>query len=99
MHVIREIWFNYEWPSDVGNGPESITELLIGAFIGSFFVPRVRKWWARHINGLKDHFTDEAKALHEKIDGVVEGHDALRRRLDHIIDHHPDIPPLEDHDS
>lgn len=82
MNWLHSLWFTYEWPSDQGNGPEAVTEMLVVGFVGSFFVPRVRKWWSRHIEDLKTHVSGENKDLH--------------RKLDHIIKHHPDIPDLED---
>lgn len=82
MNWLHSFWFHYEWSSDTGNGPEAITELLLGAFIGSFFIPRVRKWWARHIDDLKSHVSSENKRLHAK--------------MDHIIEHHPDIPDFKE---
>jgi hypothetical protein len=78
MNWLHHFWFTYEWPSDQGNGPEAVSEMLVVAIFVSLLVPRVRKWWARHIEELKAHVSAENKELHEK--------------MDHIIKHHPDIP-------
>jgi hypothetical protein len=59
--------------------------MLAVAFFGSLLIPRVRKWWGRHIEDLKSHMTSESKDLHEK--------------LDHIIKHHPDIPDFKSRDE
>jgi hypothetical protein len=80
MNWLHHFWFTYEWPSDQGNGPEAVSEMLLVAFFGTLLIPRVRRWWKRHIEDLKNHISGENKDLHEK--------------LDHIIKHHPDIPPM-----
>jgi hypothetical protein len=78
MSWLSHQWFTYWWSSDKGNGPEAITEMVGVAFFGSLLIPRVRRWWKRHIEDLKAHAVGENKLLHEK--------------LDHIIKNHPDIP-------
>lgn len=63
MNFLHTLWFGYFWPSDKGNGPEAILELIILAVIGRLIWPKIK----RHI-------------------------DALHHKMNHIIEHHPDIP-------
>jgi hypothetical protein len=77
VHWVHVIWFHYEWPSDLGNGPESLTELIVGAVGVSLLWPPIRK---RVSAFLSRHLAAEHAELH--------------RKLDHIIEHHPDIPAL-----
>ena len=57
MHWLHVLWYNYGWPSDQGNGPEAVQEIVITAIVASLFIPRVRRWWQRHI-----------KSIHDKLD-------------------------------
>lgn len=59
--MLHNFWFNYEWPSIRGNGPEDITSLIVVGIIASFVVPRIRHWWA----------TREA-AMHDKINHMLK---------------------------
>ena len=76
MHWLDTQWFGYWWPSDKGNGPEAIQQIVLGAVVVAIFVPPIRAWFRRHV-----------KALHEKLD-------LAHQKMDHIILHHPDIPPF-----
>ena len=85
------LWFTYVWPSLKGNGPEDLLATILVAVIASVLWPptrrRIEAFAARHVKSIKQHVTDE--------------HQAVRDRLDHIIEHHPDIPdfvPKEHHD-
>jgi hypothetical protein len=92
MNWLHSFWFHYEWPSDQGNGPEAVSEMLAVAFSGSLLIPRVRRWWGRHIEDLKKHVSSENAALHDKLDRNIE-------LSQHIIKHHPDIPPMVHRDG
>lgn len=44
MHWLWNYWFNYEWPSLKGNGPEDVTSSLTKLTMAALLVPIVRKW-------------------------------------------------------
>jgi hypothetical protein len=74
VHWLSNLWFNYFWSSDKGNGPEAIQQTALYAALATVFVPVIRHWAEAHV-----------KAFHEKLDLV-------HQKMDHIIEHHPDIP-------
>jgi hypothetical protein len=71
MHWLHVLWFHYEWPSDLGNGPESITELFVGGVVVSLLWPRVRRAISHFI---KDHLKSEHAELHRKLDHIIAHH-------------------------
>lgn len=81
MNELHHIWFTYFWPSLQGNGPEDLFHLaLLGA--AGWLATRVGK---RIVAEWREH---KAK---------VEAHHALlQKKVDNIIEHHPDIPPFEE---
>jgi hypothetical protein len=79
VHWLNTQWFAYWWPSDKGNGPEAITELVFIGVIGSFLIPRVRRFFKRHF--------EEAKALAERhheehLTLIAEHHKQAMRKAD-----------------
>ena len=84
---ISNLWFNYAWSSDKGNGPEAIQQTIIYAAIAVVLIPPIRKaierFAKRHVDSIKAHAAAEHDALHEK--------------LDHIIHHSGDIPNKPTH--
>jgi hypothetical protein len=76
VHWFSNLWYNYFWSSDKGNGPEAIQQTVLYAALAVTFVPVVRHWFEGHMKALHEKFTE-----HE-------------RMLKHIIENHPDIPPL-----
>jgi len=62
MHEIYYIWFHYFWPSDLGNGPESLQELVLGALITAIIYPPIRHYIKR-----------EFEKMHHKLDHVLSG--------------------------
>ena len=55
MHEIYYIWFHYFWPSDLGNGPESSQELVLGALITAIIYPPIRHAIQREIHNIHTH--------------------------------------------
>lgn len=78
---LHTLWFGYFVPSFWGNGPEAIAQTVLYGAIALLFVPPFRRWMQRHVDSIKEHLSGGDKELHEK--------------LDHIIFHHPDIPPFQ----
>jgi len=62
LHEIRYIWLHYFWPSDLGNGPESIQEMVLLAVLSSFIYPPLRHYIQR-----------EFEKIHHKLDHVTSG--------------------------
>jgi hypothetical protein len=77
MHLVHVLWFRYEWPSDLGNGPESITELIVLGIAGAYFIPRVRKFFKRHFEAAKEL----AERHHEEHLALIAKHhkEAMRK--------------------
>jgi UPF0716 family protein affecting phage T7 exclusion len=103
MNWLYIYWFNYEWPSDKGNGPEAITEIIVVGIITALLVPPVRRWFLRGFHSIKAHITKEhaaakehMEAEHKKIRDTMETeHAKIHEKMDHIIFHSPNIPDFE----
>lgn len=80
MHTLWALWINYGWSSLKGNGPEAVVQTLVYAAAAVLLIPPVRRF-----------VLAEFHKVHSKID---KGHLELHAKLDHIIEHHPDIPPF-----
>ncbi len=82
MNWLYNLWFNYGWASDKGNGPEALQQTVIYGLIAVVLIPPIRhaleRFAKRHVESIKAHAEAENKAIHD--------------RLEHIIKHHPDIP-------
>ncbi len=67
-HWLSNLWFNYAWSSDKGNGPEALQQTLIYAAIAVVFVPVVRKFIAREFakvhHSIHMHGTEITAHLH-----------------------------------
>lgn len=55
-HIVHVLWFHYAWPSDLGNGPESIQEMAVLAFITSLLYPPIRHAIQREIHRIHQRF-------------------------------------------
>jgi hypothetical protein len=88
-HWLPNLWFNYAWPSDKGNGPEALQQTIIYAAIAVLLIPPIRKaierFAKRHVESIKNHIVAENKAIHEKLDR----HEKLQH---HIILNSRSIP-------
>ena len=49
-HWLYNLWFNYAWSSDKGNGPEALQQTIAYAAIAIVFVPIVRKFIKREFD-------------------------------------------------
>jgi hypothetical protein len=87
MHWLSNLWFGYAWPSDKGNGPEALMQTIIYAAIAVVLVPAVRRFVKAQFARVHDKLSNGEAELHAKLDRSI----ALG---EHIIKHHPDIPPL-----
>ena len=63
MNWLHGLWFGYFWPSDKGNGPEALTQTVVYAAVGIYFIPKVRAW----VNG-------HMAAIHKKLDTHHQEH-------------------------
>jgi ABC-type Fe3+ transport system permease subunit len=69
---LSNLWFNYAWASDKGNGPEAIQQTVVYAAIAAILIPAVRRF-------LKFEF----ERLHTKIE---KGQDEMHDHLHHLHD-------------
>ncbi len=58
-HEVNYVWVDYFWSSDKGNGPEAITQALLGLALLTALWPPIRKY-----------LRNEAKKLHGEMTGV-----------------------------
>lgn len=79
---LHTLWFGYGWSSDKGNGPEAIQQTVIYAVIAVLLVPPFRRL-------LQKELKKGNKEIHEKLDHA-------HALIEHVIKHHPDIPPYEE---
>ena len=78
------------WPLDASaiapNIVASMVQYALLLILAALLYPPIRRavdrYVRRHVDELKDHVTTEHRKVHDK--------------LNHIIDHHPDIPPYEE---
>lgn len=69
---LHNLWFNYFWSSDKGNGPEAIQQTVLYGVIAAVLVPAVRHFIKR-----------EFGKLHKKIE---EGHDEIHAHMHDLAD-------------
>ena len=88
MGWFQNLWINYFWASDKGNGPEALQQTVIYATIAVLLVPPIRhaleRFAKRHVESIKAHAEAENAKIHEKID-------ASHKLMHHIITQHPGI--------
>lgn len=77
---LHNLWFNYAWSSDKGNGPEAIQQTILYGTIAAVLIPAVRHFVKR-----------EFDKVHAKIETE---HAKIHAKLDHIITESPDIGPF-----
>ena len=82
---MHHIWFGYVEPSLYGNGPEDLIHTILALILAAIVIPQVRRF-----------FQHGWERLHGKLDSLGGHHEKTQRMLQHIIDHHPDVPPMED---
>jgi hypothetical protein len=67
-HWASDLWFNYSWSSDKGNGPEAIQQTIVYAAAAALLVPLVRKFIAREFakvhHSIHIHGTEITAHLH-----------------------------------
>lgn len=68
MNWLHTLIFDYVWPSCLGNGPESIVEIVVGVVVWQKLLgPRVKKWHQRelekHHESMKAHVAGEIAKL------------------------------------
>lgn len=82
MSWLHNLWFNYAWSSDKGNGPEALQQTVIYGLIAVVLIPPIRhameRFAKRHVESIKSHVEHENAKVHAK--------------LDHVIKHSKDIP-------
>ena len=83
-NYLHHIWFGYAWPSLEGNGPEDLIRTTIAVVLAAIILPQVRRFFQRGWG-----------KLHGKLDSLGGHHETTQRMLQHIIDHHPDIPEMK----
>lgn len=88
MNWLYNIWYGYGWPSLKGNGPEALVQTIVYGIIAIILIPPVRRW-----------FKAEYQKVHDRLDHAHERQEEITRHLQHIIKHHPDIPPLPPKDK
>ena len=83
-NYLHHIWFGYAWPSLQGNGPEDLIRTTIALILAAIILPQVRRFFERGW-----------EKLHGKLDALGGHHAKTQKMLQHIIDHHPDIPEMK----
>jgi hypothetical protein len=91
-HWAYNLWFNYGWSSDKGNGPEALQQTVVYAVIAIVLVPAVRRFIKREFDkvhhSIHVHGTELQAHLHHIAEksGLpkFEHTDAYK---DHVADH------------
>ena len=99
MNGLHHLWFVWVWPSIKGNGPEDVLATIAVALLTVLLWPPIR----RRIH----HFIDaKVDTVHVKLNSFLAHHKEhkedlteIKRMAQHIIDNHPDIPPLPPKES
>jgi len=67
-HWASNLWFNYAWSSDRGNGPEALQQTIVYAIVAVVFIPVVRRFIAREFakvhHSIYIHGTEITAHLH-----------------------------------
>ena len=92
---VSNYWFNYEWPSDKGNGPEGITELIILGTFTAIVVPPVRRWFLAKFHHVKAEVEKVHETVKEHHEQAATERAEITHALHHIIRQHPDIDLME----
>ncbi len=108
-------WRTWVWPAGGSGGiwgdvVGSFLWTLLVAVTAILVWPQLRhtieRFVKNHFEDLKGHISGHHRAVEELRDHLL-GHQVshadelreLRRRIDHVIQHHPDIPPLPETDE
>lgn len=78
---LHNIWFNYGWSSDKGNGPEALQQTILYAGIAAILIPAVRHF-------LKREFDKVHHKIESEHDRIAAEHEKFHRKLDAILDFH-----------
>jgi hypothetical protein len=84
---LHTLWFGYAWPSDKGNGPEAIMELIVVGIVTAILVPPIRDWFKAEYDKVHAKIDKGHADLHAKLDGLHDSHSELHSKLDAIIEH------------
>src|ERR1035437_517636 len=77
MTWFHHIWFQYFWPSLMGNGPEALVQTVAYGLIAYLFIPPFRRWINGHFKAQKE--TNERQ--HEERLRQAEIHQAATHEL------------------
>ena len=67
MNWLHHLWFSYAWPSDLGNGPEAVQQMILTAVIAVLLWPPTRK-------RIRLYLTRKDSELHRKLDHIIKHH-------------------------
>jgi hypothetical protein len=68
LHWLSVLNFGYLWPSLKGNGPEALAQTVVYGTLALYFVPKVRAWVNRHVDGLHA----KLDVAHKKMDHIIK---------------------------
>lgn len=88
MTGLHHLWFVWGWPSVKGNGPEDLMATVALGVITAVLWPRARRAVHRFVDRKAEALKTHVGLVH------AQSNADLHQKLDHIITHHPDIPPL-----
>lgn len=69
---LHNLWFNYFWSSDKGNGPEALQQTVLYALIAAVLIPVVRHFIKREFEKVHKHFEDAHEEIHEHLHHVCD---------------------------
>jgi ABC-type Fe3+ transport system permease subunit len=64
---LHNLWFNYAWSSDKGNGPEAIQQTILYALVAALFIPIVRHFIQRELKKAHDEIHDHLHDIADKL--------------------------------
>lgn len=89
---LSNLWFNYAWSSDKGNGPEAIQQTIIYAIAAVVLIPPVRHFIKREFdkvhNSIHLHGKEAQEHLHHLADKLgIERFEHSAEYKEHMANH------------
>ena len=93
-HWLSNLWFNYGWSSDKGNGPEAIQQTILYALAAVLLIPWVRRALARRLKKVEEAVKSVHDTIHLHHIEASTQRDELAEHLHHLT-HHLQLPKFE----
>jgi hypothetical protein len=85
------LWFNYGWSSDKGNGPEALQQTIVYAALALILIPPVRKFLQHEFHKVHAKIEAVHETVKEHHEEAKADREATHKMLHHVIASSPKI--------